>query len=88
MTKRHQEIFIEESRNYEVPSGIFVIGHGMCAPTILEFGTDDQRAKFLPKLLSGEQIWCQLYSEPGAGSDVASLQTRAIQFGPPPYACP
>ena len=81
LTKRHQEIFLEESRNYDVPNGVFTIGHGMCAPTILEFGTDEQRSGFLPKLLSGEQIWCQLYSEPGAGSDVASLQTRAIRDG-------
>ena len=81
LTKRHQEIFLEEGRNYDVPNGVFVIGHGMCAPTILEFGTDAQQVEFLPKMLSGEQIWCQLYSEPGAGSDVASLQTRAIRDG-------
>ncbi len=81
LTKRHQEIFIEESAEFEVPNGVFVIGHGMCAPTILEFGEETQKQRFLPTLLDGSKIWCQLYSEPGAGSDVASLQTRAIRDG-------
>ncbi|MPY95149.1 MAG: dehydrogenase [Acidimicrobiia bacterium] len=81
LTKRHQEIFNEEASDYELPNSVFQIGHGMCAPTILEFGTDEQRDTFLPTLMSGEKIWCQLYSEPGAGSDVASLQTRAVRDG-------
>ena len=81
LSKRHLEIFNEEASNYEIPNSVFQIGHGMCAPTILEFGTDEQRQKYLPQLLNGEKIWCQLYSEPGAGSDVASLQTRAVRDG-------
>ncbi|MEA3218682.1 MAG: hypothetical protein QOJ19_4838 [Acidimicrobiia bacterium] len=81
LTKRHVEIFNEVAAGYEINNFVYSIGHGMCAPTILEFGTDEQKDRFLPDLLRGDKIWCQLYSEPGAGSDVASLQTRAVRDG-------
>lgn len=57
------------------------IGLGMAAPTILAFGTAEQRAHWLRPLWTGEQVWCQLFSEPGAGSDLAALGTRAIRVG-------
>jgi alkylation response protein AidB-like acyl-CoA dehydrogenase len=58
-----------------------VIGYGMVAPTLVIHGTDDQKARFLRPLFTGEEIWCQLFSEPGAGSDVAALATRAERDG-------
>lgn len=57
------------------------IGHGMGAPTVVSHGTDDQKKRYLRPLFTGEEVWCQLFSEPGAGSDVASLATRAVRDG-------
>jgi len=57
------------------------IGYGMCAPTVVVHGTGAQKDRYLRPLFTGEEIWCQLFSEPGAGSDVASLATRAIRDG-------
>ncbi|WP_312858044.1 acyl-CoA dehydrogenase family protein, partial [Pseudonocardia pini] len=75
----YQQVYSDESSEYELPVYPFSIGLGMCGPTVNDLGTPEQRTRYLPKLLRGEEIWCQLFSEPGAGSDVASLQTRAVQ---------
>ncbi len=58
-----------------------VIGYGMVAPTIVVHGTEEQKKRYLRPLFTGEEVWCQLYSEPGSGSDVASLATRAVRDG-------
>jgi alkylation response protein AidB-like acyl-CoA dehydrogenase len=58
-----------------------IIGYGMAAPTLVSLGSEDQRRRYLRPLFSGEEIWCQLFSEPGAGSDVASLSSRAVRDG-------
>ncbi|WP_315745309.1 MULTISPECIES: acyl-CoA dehydrogenase [unclassified Bradyrhizobium] len=59
----------------------FQIGEGMCGPTVMAYGSEADKRRYLPKLASGEEIWCQLFSEPAAGSDVAGLRTRAERRG-------
>jgi len=73
------QAFSDEAAEYDLPTGPFVIGMGMCGPTLVDLGTPEQQSRYLPTLLSGEEIWCQLFSEPGAGSDVASLQAKAVR---------
>jgi len=77
-TERH--IFASECASAGAP-GIHSFGIRMCGPVIIGFGTPEQQAYYLPKILSGEHRWCQGYSEPGSGSDLASLQTRARPDG-------
>ena len=72
LTNAEQIAFGQEARDYALPVGVFFIGLGMPGRPILELGTEEQKQRYLPKMLRGEEIWCQLFSEPGAGSDVAS----------------
>ena len=81
LTNRHQVVFNEEAAAYALPLDIFIIGLGMCAPTVLAHGTEPQRSRYLPPLLRGAEIWCQLFSEPEAGSDLAGLRCRAESDG-------
>ena len=77
-----QMVFSEEFGYYWAPdTGTRVFGVGMIGPTIIIHGTDEQKARYLHRITSGEHVWCQGYSEPGSGSDLASLQTRAVSDG-------
>src|SRR5436190_14547727 len=67
--------------HYRVPRPFNIIGIGMGGPTVIAWGTEEQKHKFLRGLATNEEIWCQLFSEPGAGSDVAGLSTRAERDG-------
>jgi len=72
-----QVIFYEEYARARGPGRMGHIGEGLLAPTLVHFGSEAQKARFLPGILDGSEIWCQGYSEPGAGSDLANVQTRA-----------
>ena len=74
-------IWQQEEGPYGKLSGMFIIGHGMCGPTMMAYASEGQKRKYLPPLASGEKIWCQLFSEPAAGSDVAGLRTHAQRRG-------
>ncbi|MEE2778840.1 MAG: acyl-CoA dehydrogenase family protein [Acidobacteriota bacterium] len=77
----HKIIFDEEEANYAVPRGFLDIGLNICAPPLMAYATEEQKQRYLPKLASGEEIWCQLFSEPVAGSDLAGLKTRSERDG-------
>jgi alkylation response protein AidB-like acyl-CoA dehydrogenase len=81
LTPLHQIVWQQEAAGFDLPVDVFGIGLGMGAPTIMTWGSPEQRARWLRPLLRGEEIWCQLFSEPGAGSDVAGLRTRAVRDG-------
>ncbi len=74
-------IWNQEESRYDVPTGPFAIGLGMCGPTMIAYASEDQKREHLPRMAAGQDIWCQLFSEPAAGSDLAGLRTRAERDG-------
>jgi alkylation response protein AidB-like acyl-CoA dehydrogenase len=80
-TAIQQVIYDQEEAKYAVPRGLFDIGLGMCIPTLCTWGTQAHRDRYAKKALRGEEVWCQLFSEPAAGSDLAGLRTRAERDG-------
>lgn len=80
-TTAQELIFAQEVADFGVHSGPFMVSHSMVVPAILAFGTDAQKDRFVEATLRGDEEWCQLFSEPGSGSDLASLSTRAVFDG-------
>ena len=80
-SQMEQVIYNQEEADYSVPRGVFEIGLGMCIPTMMTYGTPEQLGRYVKPALRGEEIWCQLFSEPAAGSDLAGLRTRAERDG-------
>ena len=72
-------IWEQEEQRFRVPPNMFTIGQGMLGPTIMVHGTDEQKKRYLSPMLRADEVWCQLFSEPAAGSDLAGLATRAVR---------
>ncbi len=77
----HQVIWTQEMENYSDPDTYFFIGQGDCGPAIMHFANEEIKRELMPRMASAEDIWCQLFSEPSAGSDVAGLATKAVKDG-------
>jgi len=80
-TPMQQVIYNQEETQYLVPRGVFEIGLGMCIPTVMKHGSEEHRKRYVTPALKGEEVWCQLFSEPAGGSDLAGLRTRAERDG-------
>jgi alkylation response protein AidB-like acyl-CoA dehydrogenase len=76
LTLEHEKVWREVKGNYRMMDSEFIISHGMCLPMLNEYGSDEQKAAYMADMISGKTMWCQMFSEPGAGSDVASLQSK------------
>jgi alkylation response protein AidB-like acyl-CoA dehydrogenase len=81
LSPMHSIIFGQEEGKTAAPTGLYAIGLGMCIPTVFTHGRPEVIERFVPKALEGDEIWCQLFSEPAAGSDLAGIRTRAVKDG-------
>jgi alkylation response protein AidB-like acyl-CoA dehydrogenase len=80
-TPMQQIIFNQEESKYHVPTGLYAIGLGMCIPTVFTHGQPEVVARYLEPAMRGDEVWCQLFSEPSAGSDLAGIRTKAERDG-------
>jgi alkylation response protein AidB-like acyl-CoA dehydrogenase len=80
-TVMEEVVFHEEIARHRAPGYANVHGMGWCGPAIMAFGTEEQKKRYLPKILSAEEIWCTFYSEPDAGSDMANVKATAVKDG-------
>ena len=80
-TPMQSVIFAQEEERYDVPAGIYQVGLGMCVPTVMTLADDETKRRFVAPAVRGEEVWCQLFSEPAAGSDLAAVRTRAERDG-------
>lgn len=74
-------IWSQEEGVYEALNEAFIVGKGMCGPTLMAYATEEQKKHFVPRIANGDDVWCQLFSEPGSGSDLAGLRTKAVKDG-------
>jgi alkylation response protein AidB-like acyl-CoA dehydrogenase len=81
LTPAHQIVFASELAKYDATSGFIQAAQGLVGPTLMQHGTPEQQQRYIAPLLAGDEFWCQLFSEPGAGSDLANLATRAVLDG-------
>jgi alkylation response protein AidB-like acyl-CoA dehydrogenase len=81
LTIEHETVFLDEAERYEMPTRIFAYSLNILGPTLVAFGTHDQKAAHVPRILAGEELWVQLLSEPSGGSDLAGMLTRAERHG-------
>ncbi len=81
LSPMHSIIFSQEQSKYHAPTGLFDIGLGMCIPTLFTHGSPELIERYVAKALSGDEVWCQLFSEPSAGSDLAGIRTKAVRDG-------
>jgi alkylation response protein AidB-like acyl-CoA dehydrogenase len=81
LSSLHEVVWAQEVENYKTRDAHFVIGIGNCGPAIIHFANEEAKRELLPRMASAEDVWCQLFSEPSAGSDVAGLRTRAEPDG-------
>jgi alkylation response protein AidB-like acyl-CoA dehydrogenase len=81
MGRLEASVFAQEEAKFRIPPNIYGIGHGMLGPTIMTHGTTEQQDRFIKDMARGQEVWCQLFSEPAAGSDLAGLRSTAVKDG-------
>ena len=81
LTREHEDVLREEAAGVHLPTGVFTITLGMCVPVLLQHGSEQQKRRHIAPMLRADETWCQLFSEPNAGSDVAAAQLRAVRDG-------